>query len=123
MGKIDDDPLLVKAIQWRVLEGRASLEPSWIDGRLTYVPRLPEGENMASLERLAFGEKPAKSMRDALRWLDGSDAPINDVSLLRLGIQNGYVNDKMLNLSVEEILGQSLNEDLLLKAEYLLHSR
>lgn len=122
MGGIDDDPLLLKAIQWRVLDGRATLEPSWINGRLTYKPHLPDGEDVNTLKRLAFGETSVETVKDALRWFDGSDVKPDNVELLRLGLKNGFVNDKMLMLSLDEIMGQALNEDLLLKAEYLLRA-
>lgn len=115
-----DDPLLVQAMQQRVLDQKTSLQSTWINDRLSFVPSETNEDEISLLRLALFGNKPVPNIRDALTKL--SDAPPNptDLELLPFGLAKKIVIPKMFQLSLQEIMGIPLDEELLIKIQYLL---
>lgn len=120
---IANDHLLLKGVQRRILDGRASTGVTWKDGRLTQSTDTTLGKQTEALTIDAFGDPSVRTVEEALAKMPGAPSRENPLILLNFGIINGFVSQKMLHLNAREILGQELTTDLLLKAEYLLHSQ
>jgi hypothetical protein len=117
-----DDPLLLKALQQRILESKISLRSMWILDRLSFV-QTENGNGDPSLVRLKiFGNEPVVTMRDALKKLPEAPQNSTDLELLSFGFRMEIITPKMLRFSLDEVMGIPLDEDLLMKIEYLLQS-
>lgn len=115
---LEDDRLLLKSVQRRILDGVALLEPRWTDDRLTFRVDPAPDDDESELRSAVFGTRPVYTVAQALKALPG--APESDVQLLSFGIKNGFIPQKVLRLSLREILQQAVDATYLLKAEYLL---
>jgi hypothetical protein len=116
----DDDPLLLRALQRRFLDGRIRLAPAWA-GRLTY-DAVPDVDPRAIAESL-FGNGDPHTVGEALRFLPEAPEDATDVELLDLGLKNGFLTPKVLVFSLREIMDLPLDDALLYKLDYLLGLR
>lgn len=117
----DDDPLLVRALQQRILDGKTGLTPVWTGERLTFAPTPISNDDVLLLSMMAFGGKDVRILRDVLLMLPGAPTDTEPTDLLRFGIETGIITVKMLQLSMNEIMHFPLDEALLLKAAYIFH--
>ncbi len=115
---IENDHLLMESIQIRLLEGQASITPAWTNGRLTSKTNPTMGESVDVLRMQVFGDAPVTTAKQALSELSGIPQE-NVIDLLNYGVSRGFITQKMLLLDPRDIMGQQLNVDMLLKAEYL----
>ncbi len=114
-----NDRLLLKEIQSRILEGASRVVPTRTNNRLTFHTEIFPNNDATTLRGRVYGERPIQTMRDALVLLPGSPGDGNLLNLLRFGIANGFVTQKMLFFSLDEIMRQPVDDELLLKAHYL----
>ncbi len=113
------DELSMKAVQRRILDGDETLSPQWTGDGVTFV----SSPFTADEQALVFGGEYVRTVREALERLPGSPEQKTPVNLFRFGMENGFLNKKMLNLTLDEIMNIPLDETFLLKADYLLHAQ
>lgn len=112
------DELGTKAIQRRVLDGRGDVVPVWRNDRIAFDPTpLTEDERFA-----IFGGDDLRTVGEALVRLPGisGNEPIG--TILRLGLEIGFLNEKIINLHPNEIMALPLDDSFLLKADYLFRT-
>jgi hypothetical protein len=117
----EGDLLLGEAMQWFVLNGRSALRAQWDGERATFTPEPVDREDIALIKMKIFGAGGADTMRDALKRLSNSPTA-TDVELLKFGEESGFLTGKVFTLNAREILSLPIDESLLIKAEYFLHS-
>jgi hypothetical protein len=117
----DDDPLLIRALQRRVLDGSARMVPAWVDDRLTF-SAVPD-EDRTAISTAIFGDANRHTVREALKILPQSPEDGSDIELLDVGLRSGFLTSKVLIFSLNEIMKLPLDDALLLKADYLLKAR
>lgn len=110
------DELSMKAVQRRILDGDETLSPRWTGDGVTFV----SSSFTADEQALVFGDPNVRTVKDALERLPGSPEQKTPVNLFRFGMENGFLNKKMLNLTLDEIMNIPLDETFLLKADYLI---
>lgn len=122
-GSHTDDPLLAKALQYRLLTNKSTLHPIWENRALrTAITIYPDPQHPL-LKATIFGSDAVRTMRDALTRLPGTPADSSDGALLRFGVETGFVQPSMLTLRASEILQLELHDEQLLAAEYLFATR
>ncbi len=110
------DEFSMKAVQRRILDGDETLSPRWTGDGVTFV----SSSFTADEQALVFGDENVRTVKDALERLPGSPEQKTPANLFRFGMENGFLNKKMLNLTLDEIMNIPLDEELLLAADYLL---
>lgn len=118
---LGDDPLLGEAMQWFLLNGRSALLARWDGERATFVPAPVDGEDVSFFKMKIFGGSGVDTMRDALKRLSSSSTA-TDAELLKFGVESGFLTGKIFTLNLREIMSLPIDESLLIKAEYFLHS-
>lgn len=119
MFDIENDSLLLKSIQSRLLQQRARTAVMWEDGRLTGTTDPQTGESLDALRSSVFKGNPAFTVEEILTRLSGIPRG-NFSDLLNYGLDQGFITEKMLLFNPRELMGQQLDFSLLLKSEYLL---
>lgn len=114
-----EDPLLLKAIQRMLLQGKAKLMPTWSGRQLAYgVDVIQQAGPDPELLELLIGAQP-QTVQSLIRTL-AKKPEMQGAEVFRTGIDMGLFPPKMLNLGIAEILQLPADTSMLLKGYELL---